>query len=96
MLLPEIKFVPLPPGMSQDDLFEYMVAHGDGTFLVYLRCRYEGQKQWEYLIEACCSCGFSDVLWMSDWWEGQQHVELLGITQITKEIENERNCSESV
>lgn len=88
MFLPEIKFVPLPPGMSQYDLANYMenqTNEMNQEFLVYLRCKYEGESQWEYLIEACCPCGFRDVLWLSDWWEGQQHVELLGITQITKE-----------
>ena len=86
MILPEIKFVPLPAGMSQEDLIDYMDAQSSDVFLVYLRYKYEHQKQWDYSVEACCPCGFREVLWLNDWWEGQQHVELLGITQITKEI----------
>ena len=82
-ILPDIKFVPLQTGTTEKDLVEYMKAHyEESIFLVHLRCRYEYEKQWEYITDACCVCNFDDVLWMSDWHEGQQHVEYLGITQM--------------
>lgn len=83
MLLPDIRFVPFESGATEKDLIEYMSAnYEESTFLVYLRCRYEHEKLWEYIIDACCLCNSNDILWMNDWFEGQQHVEYLGITQI--------------
>ena len=82
MILPDIKFIPLQ-GMTVDDLVNYMQEHTDEhVFLVHLRCRYEYGKEWEYITDACCLKNFEDVLWMNDWWEGQEYVEYLGITQI--------------
>lgn len=82
MILPDIKFVSLKPDATEKDLIEYMAAHyEEHVFLVHLRCRYEHEKQWEYITDACCLCGSDDILWLSDWHEGQQRVEYLGITQ---------------
>ena len=82
MILPDIEFIP-PRGMTVDDLVNYMQEHTDeSVFLVHLRCRYEYEDKWEYITDACCLKNFEDVLWMNDWWEGQEYVEYLGITQI--------------
>lgn len=85
MNLPEISFVPL----QKNDLVtltNYMKQHDDErVFLVYLRFRYEHETQWEYFITAGCLYEFDQIIWFDDWWEGQEHVEYLGITQIKEE-----------
>ena len=84
MILPNIKFVPFN-GKTLDDLVNYMQEHtNEHVFLVYLRCRYEHEDKWEYITDACCLCNYDDILWMSDWHEGQEYVEYLGITQISR------------
>ena len=83
MILPNIKFVPFKEGTTQEDLVEYMQTHTDEhVFLVHLRCRYKHEDKWEYITDACCLCNFDDILWMTDWHEGQEYVEYLGITQM--------------
>ena len=82
MILPDIKFVPFQAGTTRKDLIEYMATHWEeDIFLVHLRCRYKHEKQWEYITDACCLCG-DGILWLHDWFEGQQYVEYLGITQM--------------
>lgn len=82
-ILPGIKFVPFQNGATEKDLVEYMSAHyNESIFLVHLRCRYEHEKRWEYITDACCLCNFDDILWLNDWYEGQQYIEYLGITQM--------------
>lgn len=82
-ILPDIKFVPFQDDTTEKDLVEYMKSHyEENIFLVHLRCRYEHEKQWEYITDACCLCNFNDILWLNDWYEGQQYVEYLGITQM--------------
>ena len=82
-ILPDIKFVPFQDDVTEKDLMEYMITHyEEEIFLVHLRCRYEHEKQWQYITDACCLCGFDDILWLNDWYEGQQYVEYLGITQM--------------
>lgn len=81
--LPDIKFVPFQDGTTEKDLVEYMATHcEENIFLVHLRCRYEHEERWEYITDACCLYNFDDILWLNDWYEGQQHVEYLGITQM--------------
>lgn len=83
MILPDIKFVPFQSGTTEKDLIEYMATHWEEhIFLVHLRCRYKHEKQWEYITDACSLCGFDDILWLHDWFEGQEYVEYLGITQM--------------
>ena len=83
MILPNIEFVPFKSGATEKDLIEYMTSHNEESiFLVYLRCKYEHEKEWDYIIDACCPYNFDDILWMTDWHEGQQHVEYLGITRM--------------
>lgn len=83
MILPDIKFVPFKEGVTQEDLVEYMQTHTDEhVFLVHLRCRYKHEDKWEYITDACCLYNFDDILWMTDWHEGQEYVEYLGITQM--------------
>jgi hypothetical protein len=78
---PSIRFVPLKKGMAEDELNEYMIGD-DSNFLVYLRCKYKSQHEWEYLTEAA-SPGFDDgICWLNDWWEGQQDVEYLAISKL--------------
>lgn len=81
--MPYIKFMPLSKGTTNEEIVEYMDCHTEeGIFLIYLRCKYKCDKEWEYIIDACCLEGSNDILWLHDWWEGQEDVEYLGITQI--------------
>ena len=82
--MPDIIFVPLAKGTTKEDIINHMACHADERiFLVYLRCKYSYEKEWEYIIDACCIEGSNDILWLHDWWEGQDDVEYLGITQIS-------------
>ena len=83
-LMPDIKFVHFAKGVTEEDIINHMNCHTDeGIFLVYLRCKYSYEKEWEYIVDACCIEGFDNILWMHDWWEGQEEVEYLGITQLS-------------
>lgn len=83
MILPNIKFTPFKQGATQEDLVEYMQTRtNEFVFLVFLRCRYKYEDKWTYITDACSLCGFDDILWMTDWYEGQEYVEYLGITQM--------------
>ena len=80
--IPKINFIPLKQCITDDELNEYMVNSDDTNFLIYLRCKYKTDKEWEYLVEAA-TCGFDDgIVWLNDWDEGQQDVEYLAITKI--------------
>ena len=80
--MPQINFIPLKQGITEDELNEYMVNSDDTNFLIYLRCKYKTDKEWEYLVESA-TCGFDDgIIWLNDWDEGQQDVEYLAITKI--------------
>ena len=82
MKMPKINFDPFLNN-SEDALFERICKNpGASCFLVYLRCKYSHQTEWEYLIECCELCGQRDIMWFNDWWEGQQDVEYLGIAVI--------------
>ena len=83
MILPNIKFTSFKQGATQEDLVEYMQSRtNEFVFLVFLRCRYKYEDKWTYITDACSLCGFDDILWMTDWHEGQEYVEYLGITQM--------------
>ena len=80
--MPKINFIPLKQCITDDELNEYMVNSDDTNFLIYLRCKYKTDKEWEYLVEAA-TCGFDDgIIWLNDWDEGQQDVEYLAITKL--------------
>lgn len=79
---PTISFKPLE-NRDEKSVIEYMNIHPEvSNFMVYLRCKYEHQIEWEYLIEACAPDWNDEILWLIDWHEGQQDVEYLAITQI--------------
>ena len=83
VVLPDMKFMPLKYDTTEKDLIEYMATHyEENVFLVHLRCKYENEKEWRYITDACSLCNFDDILWLHDWYEGQQHIEYLGITQM--------------
>ena len=82
MEMPKINFEPLLDN-SEDYFFEKVWSNTLAScFLVYLRCKYSHQTKWEYLIECCSLCNFDDILWLNDWYEGQQDIEYLGIAAI--------------
>lgn len=83
-LLPDIKFILLPKGLEESDLFTYLDQKHSN--LVYLRCKYKNDAEWEYMIEACELGILGDVTWLNDWWEGQEDVEYLGTTIIEEVI----------
>jgi hypothetical protein len=83
--IPSIEFVRLKKGMTDKKLNHYMGNADDYSFLVYLRYKYDFEKEWTYATE--CASWWSDgntVNWLDDWYEGQQNVEYLAITKIGK------------
>ena len=84
--IPQISFIPFCKGITDGELNEYMINSDDTDFLIYLRCKYKTDKEWEYSVEAA-TCGFDDgIVWLNDWNEGQQDIEYLAISK-TGEIE---------
>lgn len=81
-LVPDIKFVSLPKGLRECDLFEYL--NQDDTVFVWLRCKYKNDTKWEYIVDACTTGMTGEIVWFSDWWEGQEEVEYLAVTQIER------------
>ena len=80
---PAIGFEPLSENITDDDLVDYMQNHGCGTFLIYMRYRYDYEEEWTYSTEVCYLEDFSTIIWLNDWDEGQQKVEFLGIAEIS-------------
>ena len=82
MEMPKINFEPLL-NHSKDALLERIYKNSNvSCFLVYLRCKYLHQTEWEYLIECCGLYGADEVIWFNDWYEGQQDIEYLGVAVI--------------
>lgn len=83
--MPEpIKYIPLED-TTKDGLDTFINKHGTANgFIVYLRCRYNYEEDWTYLKEILEWGGYysGGTIWESDWWEGQQHVEYLGVAVI--------------
>lgn len=79
MEYPKLEWRPLI-NKTEDELTRCLSQHGSDA-IVFLRCRYSGQREWEYLTECCClNCW--DIMWFSDWHEGQQEVEYLAVCYI--------------
>ena len=82
MEMPKINFEPLL-NYSEDSLLKKVWDNPLAScFLVYLRCKYAHHTEWEYLIECCCNTYPGSLLWLNDWYEGQDDVEYLGIAII--------------
>lgn len=82
--LPETKWFNIPCNNQTDaELFieNYMSNnYNTGTWLIYLRYKYDYEKEWTYSIEAA-DCGFPiGLTWFNDWWEGQQDVEYIAMS----------------
>lgn len=87
MEMPKINFEPLLDN-SEDALLKKIWSNALAScFLVYLRCKYQHQTKWEYLIECCGLYNADDVIWFNDWYEGQEDVEYLGIAVIDYPLE---------
>ena len=78
-----IKFEPLSEYTTDDDLVDYMQNHSCGTFLIYMRYRYDYEVKWTYSTEICYLKDFSNIEWLDDWYEGQENFEYLGIAEIS-------------
>ena len=81
--IPSIEFVRLKKGITEEELNDYIAKNDDYSFLVYLRYKYDFEKEWTYSTEcaawyACEDC----VSWLDDWYEGQQNVEYLAISKL--------------
>lgn len=87
MEMPKINFEPLLDN-SENSLLEKVWSNTSAScFLVYLRCKYSHEIEWEYLIECCGLYNADDIIWFNDWYEGQEDVEYLGIAVIDYPLE---------
>lgn len=85
MDMPKIGFEPLLD-TSEECLLKKIAENSSAScFLVYLRCKYMHEYDWEYLVECCGIHDGNCIEWFNDWWEGQQCVEYLGIAVIDAE-----------
>ena len=85
--IPSIEFVRLKKGITEEELYDYMAENDDGGFLVYLRYKYDFEKEWDYSIEcASYDCCRDAVCWLNDWYEGQQNVEFLAISKLGEDM----------
>ena len=88
--IPSIEFVRLKKGITEEELYNYMVEEDDDycNYLVYLRYKYDFEKEWDYSVQ-CVSidCCEECLNWLDDWYEGQQNVEYLAISKLGGEKE---------
>lgn len=80
--MPHISFEPLYDTSKVSFLQKIMENPTANCFLVYLRYKYSHEINWEYSTECCALCNYRDILWFSDWYEGQQDVEYLAVAVI--------------
>ena len=86
--IPSIEFVRLKKGITEEELNDYMEENDEGSFLVYLRYKYDFEEEWDYSIEcASYDCCRDTVCWLNDWYEGQQNVEYLAISKLGEEYD---------
>ena len=52
-----------------------------GEYIVRIAQRYNFERDYEE-FNTCVDFGFENVTWMSDWWEGQEHVILKGYIRV--------------
>ena len=63
--------------MSREQFFKWLDEQPIDDKLVRIRYKYSIDKEWTYSNEVLEFCD-SDYVWLSDWWEGQEEVEILG------------------
>lgn len=86
--IPSIEFVRLKKGMTDSELNDYIAENDDYSFLVYLRYKYDFEKEWTYSTECAAWNAYEDaVCWLNDWYEGQQKVEYLAISKLGEEYD---------
>lgn len=86
--IPSIEFVRLKKGMTDSELNDYIAENDDYSFLVYLRYKYDFEKEWTYSTECAAWNACEDaVCWLNDWYEGQQNVEYLAISKLGEEYD---------
>lgn len=70
--------------MSLEEFNKWLESQPIEDKLVYMRYKYSWEDKWTYsneVLEADCSVdGF--YVWINDWDEGQEHVEILGCVSI--------------
>lgn len=76
------------PKMNQDAAEQYistrMSEYYDGAWIIYLRYKYDFENKWTYSFESAspdCIGGYG-LCWLNDWWEGQQDVEYIAMTEM--------------
>lgn len=67
--------------MTQEKFFEWLDKQPIDDRIVRLRYKYSCDKDWIYSNEVLEFCT-DKYWWLSDWWEGQQDVEILGCIPI--------------
>lgn len=77
------------PNMNQNDAEYYisdrMSKYYNGAWIIYLRYKYANEKEWTYSLESAGpdSSGAYGISWFNDWWEGQEDVEYIAMTEMT-------------
>ena len=75
--------------MTDEELNNYIAEKDDDSFLVYLRYKYDFEKEWTYSMECAAWNAYEDaVCWLNDWYEGQQNVEYLAISKLGEEYDS--------
>lgn len=61
------------------DKLDALHSHGHGSeFIVKLLYCYTGEKVWTESNEVLWFDSKDNMVWLNDWWEGQQNILLLG------------------
>ena len=69
--------------MSIKEFFKYLDTKNIETQIVYLRYKYSWEDTWTYSNEILKVNADSFYIWMSDWNEGQEDVEILGCIAVS-------------
>lgn len=63
--------------MSREQFFKWLDEQPIDDKIVRIRYKYSIDREWTYSNEVLEFCD-SDYVWLNDWWEGQEEVEILG------------------
>ena len=72
--------------MSLEEFHEWLKYQPVKAKLVYMRYKYSCEDRWtvsnEYLDVDTSVDGY--YIWLNDWWEGQEDVEILGCVDVSE------------
>ena len=76
------KLIELGDDKSESEVISIIKENPHEACVVGIRCKHTGEHKWEYLADSCDvfhQFGRDELVWLSDWYEGQADVEYLWV-----------------